>query len=105
LSAHLGDVGYACPDVWGDGEQLALADGDGGLQRALVHFFYDLRACFLARASGWRQSWLKKNRGWIWVHKLYALLICACDWFGNGGGGLGVGDGVQCEVEAFPGSV
>jgi hypothetical protein len=104
LSALLGVFCYVCPDVWGEGEQLTLADGDGSLKRTLVHFFYDLRVCFLlARASGWRRSWLRKNRGWIRVHKLYALLICACDWFGNGGGRLGVGDGILREVEALLG--
>jgi hypothetical protein len=104
LSALLGVFCYVCPDVWGEGEQLTLADSDRSLQRALVHFFYDLLVCFLlARAREWRRGWLRKNRGWIWVHKLYAFLGRACNWFGKGGGRLGVGDGILREVEALLG--
>jgi hypothetical protein len=55
LSALPGVVCYVRPDVWGDGEQLALADGNGSLQRVLVQFFYDLWGCFLlAHACEWR---------------------------------------------------
>jgi hypothetical protein len=69
LSALPGVVCYVHPDVWGDGEQLALADGNESLQRALVHLFYDLWGCFLlVRAGEWRWSWLRKNCGWICVH-------------------------------------
>jgi hypothetical protein len=79
------------PNVWGDGEQLALADGNESLQRALVHLFCDLWGCFLlARAGEWRWSWLKKNCGWISVHELHAFLERACSWFGEDGGRLRV---------------
>jgi hypothetical protein len=39
LSSLFGVVRYACPYVCGESEQLALADGDWSLQRALVYFF------------------------------------------------------------------
>jgi hypothetical protein len=76
LSALFGVVWNVCPDIWGDGEQLVMADDDGAssMRSCTASAICRLDSWFLAHVHEWHWSRREKDRGWIAVHPPHVFL-------------------------------